>query len=382
MQEKRTHRAFMKVERVCAELRRGGLIMLRLTNGEAALFRGAEFADDDDVRALSQLARSGPLLALTANRVKSLGRSIRDGWPIATIALSRNHYHRIFDLAFGQTILADDDDLSIIAEKSQSLADYATKLLRHAKLLPAALLARLPFRDVAAQDRFVSEMNILKLDVRDLDVYPDVAKTSLKVAVRARVPLAEAEDAEVVMFRTDSGGEDHFAVLIGSGTRGEAPLVRLHSQCVTGDVLGSLKCDCGDQLKGAMRLMTEKGGGVLVYLAQEGRDIGLLNKMRAYALQDDGFDTVDANHALGFDTDERVFLPAARILSALDITQLRLMTNNPEKIIQLQNCGLKIVERVPLTSPSNPHNRDYLSTKRARTGHLLDKVGGLGSEDD
>jgi GTP cyclohydrolase II len=130
-----------------------------------------------------------------------------------------------------------------------------------------------------------------------------------------------------------------------------------------------------------MRLMAEKGGGVLVYLAQEGRDIGLLNKMRAYALQDGGLDTVDANHALGFDTDERVFLPAARILAALGVSRLRLITNNPEKISQLENCGLEIVERVPLDLPSNPHNHDYLSAKRARTGHLIGAFGKAGGDE-
>jgi GTP cyclohydrolase II len=149
-------------------------------------------------------------------------------------------------------------------------------------------------------------------------------------------------------------------------------LVRLHSQCITGDVLGSLKCDCGDQLQGAMRLMATAGGGVLVYLAQEGRDIGLLNKMRAYALQDDGMDTVDANHALGFDTDERVFVPAARILAALGVSQVRLITNNPDKMTQLEQCGVTVTARVPLVLASNPHNAAYLATKKARTGHLFD----------
>jgi len=174
------------------------------------------------------------------------------------------------------------------------------------------------------------------------------------------------------MFRTETGGEDHFAVLIGSGTENLAPLVRLHSQCITGDVLGSLKCDCGDQLQEAMRLMAEQGGGILVYLAQEGRDIGLLNKMRAYALQDNGLDTVDANHALGFDTDERVFIPAARILEALGVSRLRLITNNPDKIEQLNQCGITVDARVPLNLTSNPHNKGYLDTKKARTGHLMD----------
>ena len=373
MQHPRARSAFTKIERISAELRRGGLVMLRLADGEAALFRGAEFADADDVQGLARLARSGPVLVLTANRVKSLGRQLRAGWPVASIALGARQQAQIFDLAFGQAGLDADHDISLVAEKDGSLADHATRLLRHAKLLPAALLARLPFRDVAAQDRFATELNILSLDVRDLDSFQH-SNGAVRVAARARVPLAVAEDAEVVMFRTDSGGEDHFAVLIGTGASDPAPLVRLHSQCITGDVLGSLKCDCGDQLQGAMRLMASAGGGILVYLAQEGRDIGLLNKMRAYALQDDGMDTVDANHALGFDTDERVFVPAARILAALGVSQVRLITNNPDKMTQLEQCGVTVTARVPLALASNPHNAAYLATKKTRTGHLFDEA--------
>ena len=372
MHDTRAKNAYMKAERTSAELRRGGHVMLRLNNGEAALFRGAEFADGEDIDSLSRLAGSGPLLVLTANRVKSLQRSLRQGWPAATIALAASHYQQMFNLAFGQTRLGDDDDgISLVAERSGSLADHATRLLRNAKLLPAALMARLPFRDIAAQDRFAQEHNIFVLEARDLDFYHHQAGAKMRIAARARVPLAVAEDAEVVMFRTEIGGEDHFAVLIGKGAELDVPLVRLHSQCITGDVLGSLKCDCGDQLQAAMRLMAKNGGGVLIYLAQEGRDIGLLNKMRAYALQDNGFDTVDANHALGFNTDERVFLPAARILDALGITRLRLITNNPDKISQLEQCGIKVEERAPLILASNPHNEDYLATKKHRTGHMI-----------
>ena len=371
MHDTRAKNAYVKAERASAELRRGGYVMLRLNNGEAALFRGAEFADSADINFLSRLAGSGPLLVLTANRVKSLQRSLRQDWPAATIALAAHHYERVFDLAFGQTHLDDDVGLSLIAEQRGSLADHATKLLRNAKLLPAALMARLPFRDIATQDRFAQEHNILALDARDLKSYPHQPGAVMRIAARARVPLAVVEDAEVVMFRAEIGSEDHFAVLIGNGADLSPPLVRLHSQCITGDVLGSLKCDCGEQLQAAMKLMAENGGGVLIYLAQEGRDIGLLNKMRAYALQDNGLDTVDANHTLGFDTDERVFLPAARILDALGISRLRLITNNPDKITQLEQCGIKVEERVPLILASNPHNEDYLATKKNRTGHMI-----------
>ena len=370
MQDKRAKNAHMKAERATAELHRGGHVMLRLNNGEAALFRGAEFADVDNILDLSRLAGSGPLLVLTANRVKSLGRSLRTNWPAATIALANQQFESVFEFIFGHAHLAHDDEINLVAERVGSLADHATRLLRNSKLLPAAILARLPFRDIAVQDRFALEHNIPILEARDLEIYQNHDKTMTRIAARAKVPLAVAEDAEVVMFRAEIGNEDHFAVLIGTGAEVEAPIVRLHSQCITGDVLGSLKCDCGEQLQTAMRMMTNEGGGVLIYLAQEGRDIGLLNKMRAYALQDKGLDTVDANHALGFATDERVFLPAARILDALGVTQLRLITNNPDKISQLERYGIKVKERLPMDIASNPHNEHYIDTKKHRTGHM------------
>ena len=199
------------------------------------------------------------------------------------------------------------------------------------------------------------------------------AAQSLRVAARARVPLRVAPDAEVAVFRAELGGDEHFAVIVGDIHGSEPPLVRLHSQCVTGDVLGSLKCDCGEQLEGALEMMAEAGSGVLVYLAQEGRDIGLLNKMRAYALQDSGLDTIDANHALGFEMDERYFLPACRILGELGVGKVRLITNNPDKIAQLEAGGLTITERVPMAPPSNPHNHQYIETKRVRAGHLTEQ---------
>ena len=370
MQDKRAKNAHMKAERATAELHRGGHVMLRLNNGEAALFRGAEFADVDDILDLSRLAGSGPLLVLTANRVKSLGRSLRQIGRLQQLPLLNQQFERVFEFIFGHTHLAHDDEINLVAERAGSLADHATRLLRNSKLLPAAILARLPFRDIAAQDRFALEHNILILEARDLEAYQNQDKTMTRIAARAKVPLAVAEDAEVVMFRAEIGNEDHFAVLIGTGAEVEAPIVRLHSQCITGDVLGSLKCDCGEQLQTAMRMMTNEGGGILVYLAQEGRDIGLLNKMRAYALQDKGLDTVDANHVLGFATDERVFLPAARILDALGVTQLRLITNNPDKISQLERYGIKVKERLPMNIASNPHNEHYIDTKKHRTGHM------------
>jgi GTP cyclohydrolase II len=181
------------------------------------------------------------------------------------------------------------------------------------------------------------------------------------------LPLDDLPETQIVAFRA-SDGQEHAALVIGA-FGGKPPLVRLHSECLTGDVFGSLKCDCGPQLEEALRLIGAEGGGVLLYLRQEGRGIGLANKLRAYALQDRGLDTVDANRRLGFADDERGYGDAAAMLRALGIDRVRLLTNNPAKVEGLGAAGV-VVERVAHHMPVNPHNADYIAVKRARSGHL------------
>ena len=189
------------------------------------------------------------------------------------------------------------------------------------------------------------------------------------LVTRARLPVEDGEETQVVAFREAATGEAHVALLVGA-FGGEPPLVRLHSECLTGDVFGSLKCDCGPQLREALRLIAAAGGGVLLYLRQEGRGIGLANKLRAYALQDRGLDTIEANLRLGFAADERGYGVAAGMLRALGIDQVRLLTNNPAKVAGLEAAGITVAERVAHHMPTNPHNADYIATKKARSGHL------------
>ena len=192
----------------------------------------------------------------------------------------------------------------------------------------------------------------------------------LRIVARAKLPNRFSEHSEVVAFRAASDGAEHVALLIGEPS-GEPPLVRLHSECLTGDVFGSLKCDCGPQLGDALAAIAAARWGILIYLRQEGRGIGLANKLRAYALQDQGFDTVDANLRIGFGDDERDFAVAARMLEALKQERVRLLTNNPRKVAGLEAEGIAVVERVPLKAGANPHNEGYLSAKRLRSGHHL-----------
>lgn len=235
-------------------------------------------------------------------------------------------------------------------------AEAAMQLARLAGLLPA-------FHVLAE-----AEAEAPRVTPADVASYAD--PSSLRIAARARLPVSASEDAQIVAFRSDADFHEHVALIIGTPDA-SLPVVRLHSECLTGDVLGSLKCDCGPQLHGALHAMAEAQWGILLYLRQEGRGIGLINKLRAYQLQDQGFDTVDANNRLGFPTDARDFAVAAQMLKALHVPAIRLMTNNPEKQAVLASLGVEIAERLPLMIPANPHNAHYLVTKRDRTGHQL-----------
>jgi GTP cyclohydrolase II len=235
-------------------------------------------------------------------------------------------------------------------------AEAALALLKRAALLPAAFFVE----GLAALPEVITVDASAVLGWR--------RATRLTIVSRARLPLAAAPETSVVSFRPTDGGPEHLALLVG--TPGPEPLVRLHSACLTGDVLGSLKCDCGPQLHSALARIAESGG-ILLYLQQEGRGIGLLNKLRAYALQDQGFDTVDANLRLGFAAEERDFDLAAAMLRLLGVSRVKLLTNNPAKVDSLEGQGIAVAEMVAHAFGENAHNAAYLATKRDRQGHRL-----------
>jgi len=184
--------------------------------------------------------------------------------------------------------------------------------------------------------------------------------------------LPEAEDARFILYREASGFREHVAVLIRPPDRWPDPVpVRIHSACLTGDLFGSLRCDCGEQLRASVRLFAERGGGVLLYMSQEGRDIGLANKLRAYRLQAAGLDTIDADETLGFGADERGYGAAVEILRTLGVRRVVLLTNNPEKVDALRAAGVDVADRLPLFGTLNPHNRPYVEAKVDRAGHWL-----------
>jgi len=241
-------------------------------------------------------------------------------------------------------------------------AAAALELARIAGILPAFLVDPDPPAEPVA------------LEAADVAALLDPA--ALAVATRARLPVAACEEAEVIVFRSPDDTREHVALVLGRQTSERVPLVRLHSECLTGDILGSLRCDCGPQLGSALALMAAEaqagGWGALLYLRQEGRGIGLVNKLRAYRLQDEGFDTLEANRRLGLPEEARDFPVAARMLALLGTREVRLLTNNPAKVAALEAAGMRVAERVPHHLPAGPHNAAYLATKRDRAGHWLE----------
>jgi GTP cyclohydrolase II len=343
------------VARAVDTLRRGWPVAI-----DGLAYLAVETADDAALAAFD--APTPADLLISGNRAVTLKlANQREAVPTGPVRIARTGW-----IGLGEAMAIADPALDLsnplkgpfrtLASADDRSASAAIALARRAGLLPALFVGGTGGDDVAA---------VTAAAIEGCD-----RNASLVIASRARLPTAAAEHAEIVAFRSAEDAAEHVALLIGSPT-GRPPLVRLHSECLTGDVLGSLKCDCGAQLDGALRAIADSGWGILLYLRQEGRGIGLVNKLRAYALQDQGFDTVDANLRLGFGDDERDFGVAAGMLKQLGQQQVRLLTNNPRKAAGLEAAGVTVAEVVPLKAGENPHNLRYLETKKSRSGHNL-----------
>ena len=358
-----------RVHRAVADLRRGTPVVL--TGAYPLVVLAAETAGADGLADMAALRAGGPaLLVLAPTRAAAiLGHAVDSADQPVALRL----HEALFDPIALRT-LADPTQERLLVPELPRLArgvpadtGAALELVKLARLLPAALVAPL-HADRAAM---VAGRDLVSVPAADVLAYPTKLVTNLARVGEAMVPLAGAEQARVVAFRAPDAGIEHLAILIGQPERQEAPLTRLHSECFTGDLLDSLRCDCGPQLRGAVQRMGADGHGVLLYLAQEGRGIGLVNKLRAYALQDRGLDTLDANRALGWEPDERRFRIAATLLERLGIKRVRLLTNNPAKVAGLAACGIEVAGRESHVVPPNGVNDRYLATKAARFGHLL-----------
>jgi GTP cyclohydrolase II len=325
---------------------------------ESLIALPVEGLNDKRLREFAVLCRSAvPKLIVTQQRARTLG--IETSTPMALSLPEAVDASSIFELAAGSN--------SHFAARAQAASDAARAAIRLVKLargLPAILTAPAP----AMEDETVQSISVVGADA--VKRFSGGTTGTLARTSEATIPLASGASAHFVVFR-DALGIDQVAIIVGKPDHSKPVPVRLHSACLTGDVFGSRRCDCGDQLQLAIGHLQALGSGIILYLAQEGRGIGLANKMRAYRLQDGGLDTRDANTTLGFEDDERDYGIAALMLQALNCTRIVLLTNNPAKLDGLAKAGIEITARVPLEAPITPHNKRYLITKAVRSGHKL-----------
>ncbi len=353
-----------RLARARADLRMG--VPVVLTGPQNYVILAAETLDS--ARLSSLLALGGqPVLTITQRRATTLKARAYDG-DVARIELPADA-----SLLWVQSIADPADDLRspmkgpLISTRDGDAAAHraAIALTKAARLLPSALVLT-----VANGANFAARHGLSTVPLQEASAHLN-ATSPLHPVVHARLPMDVSEAGRLHIFRPEDGAEEHYAIEIGRPDRSKPVLARLHSACFTGDVMGSLKCDCGPQLRAALAQMGNEGHGVLLYMNQEGRGIGLANKMRAYSLQDQGFDTVEANHRLGFEDDERDFKLGADILKSMGFSSVRLLTNNPAKVDMMNKCGVAVAERVALKVGENRHNADYLATKAHKSGHLL-----------
>jgi GTP cyclohydrolase II len=352
------------VHRAASELRRG--VPVVLGGALPLLVLAAETAGADAVAELEALSGTRPVLLMVPTRAAAILR-VPMSADTAAVAVALPD-----SLSGIETLRSLADPARAQPSVKERLrpvpappsADAAIALAKIGRLLPALLVVPLP--------NGLANPDLVEVSVADILAYSENEVAGLRQIVSADVPLNDAPDSRVVAFRSDASAIEHLAIVIGRPEKDDAPLVRIHSECFTGDLLGSMRCDCGDQLRGAIRRMAADGSGVVLYLAQEGRGIGLINKLRAYRLQDRGLDTMDANRVLGWGADERNFLIGATMLRLMGIARVRLLTNNPDKLDALKACGIEVTGREPHLIAPNGVNDEYLATKAARFGHMLD----------
>jgi GTP cyclohydrolase II len=349
------------VGRGLAEFRAGRPVIINC-GSEKLIALPVEGLDADRLIAFREVCKPiPPRLVITSRRARSLGLDAQH--PVA------------LELGAGvdaTTILAlvaeAEAHHTFVVESAGSAAIAAIDLVKLAQILPAVLVA-----DTTAEKAGAFNPRIITIEAKAVARFRADAMQSLTIAGDAHVPLNSGVRTRFVVFR-DAFGDDPVAVMVGTPDLSKPVPVRIHSACLTGDVFGSRRCDCGDQLRLALARLQEAGGGIILYLAQEGRGVGLANKMRTYKLQDAGLDTVDANTTLGFDDDERDYGVAVRMLQMLGCTRVVLLTNNPAKLDGLAKAGIEIAGRMPLETPVNADNRRYLTAKAARAGHQLGHV--------
>lgn len=374
--------AAVRLDRMQTEFRRGRPVVMETADPAApvVMLAAVETLTAARLQALVQLA-GAPRLLLTAERLRAIGWAQVSG---ARSLLLDSPYtvERVKRLAAvlpGAATTSEAVDL-VGARRAGPALERALRLIKRARLVPALLLFELQAAALPAL-RQAEVLRIFDTDVSaSAGLDSDAAAELIRVS-DAHIPIAACDDCTLVLFREPHGDAEHLAIVVGQPDLSRPVPVRMHSACLTGDLLGSLRCDCGDQLRLGIEHLAETGG-VLLYLSQEGRGTGLANKLRAYRLQDAGLDTIDADRYLGFNADERDFGPALAMLKQLGIPRIRLLTNNPHKIDFMRRGGLDVVDRLALLAPVNAFNARYVQTKHERAGHFAQVPPALPAGED
>ncbi len=366
-----------ETERGLFDLRRGRLLFVTpppASEDIAVLCSAVESLTCDGLEELERLGSGTLRLVVTLRRAKTMGLDVAFNGSEATAVSLRLSGETPTELFRLSSAVEGFDATRLDARPATEAEAAALALARFGRLLPAIVTVPADPELTAELSEALERGATLRVDVAQIQEMTNApgAGVALTFVSEAHVPLEEAENTRFMLFREANGLFEHVAVLIGEQKDWPDPVpVRLHSACLTGDLFGSLKCDCGDQLRGSLRYFASCGGGLLLYLQQEGRGIGLANKLRAYTLQQNGLDTVDADRALGFGGDERRYDAAVGMLNHLGVERVLILTNNPEKVRALEEGGIRVVGREPLHGTLNRHNLPYVRTKVQRAGHWL-----------
>ena len=364
-----------EAERGLFDLRSGRFLYVtgpdRSTHDPSVLLAAVEGLNRDTLDGLRQLGRGPVRLAVTSYRAQAMGLAVGASRGIS-LSLNGESPDQILRLssAIGSWTANTHDRRDASRPEIGGLT-----LVRLGSLLPAVVSVAADPDSTVELRTLLHTHSVLSTTTDAIDAMAANARVELTYVSDGPVPLADAEDARLLCFREANGLLEHVAVVIGTSESWPDPVpVRLHSACLTGDLFGSLRCDCGEQLRGSLRVFAASGGGILLYLAQEGRGIGLGNKLRAYLLQQEGLDTIDADGALGFGADERRYDAGIEILRHLGISRVQLLTNNPEKVRALRGGGIEVIDRRPIFGTVNRHNLPYVMAKVQRAGHWLDEM--------
>ena len=364
----------LQFERILFELNKGNHIIF--SDDEKScdiLFSATETINENTLSFHKNFSKSFPNILLSPERCKTL--NIKTDYCCSIIINSGWTQNQIYNLAFGTNVKNNLRLNGVIEEKSK-LMDLSLEILKKGKLLPSGIFSIINNSSQSETEKKAIKNKIFFFNMSEIAKLFEVKKPNIEIIAKAKLPIKKTNNAEIIVFKYNNEPKDYFCILIGKINKKNlsnlVPTVRIHSQCVTGDIFHSMKCDCGEQLNKSLDLMVKNGEGIIIYLPQEGRDIGLTNKIRAYKLQEDGLDTVDANFTLGFRDDERSYDVAVAILKKLNLKEINLITNNPNKIEKLNEGGVKVSKVIKLNIKPNEINKKYINTKKDKSNHIFD----------